>query len=513
MHVLNTEEMRQAEASANESGLEYIRLMENAGSAAARVIRQHYPVAGQPVAILCGSGNNGGDGFVIARKLLEQNAKVAIILAGDLPKTANAMEMAQRIRLLPIPVYRWQQDPKAAAAVLNEARLIVDAVFGIGFRKILPDSLRGLFRMAQDRHVPIVAVDIPSGMNADSGHCDPDTLRANRTITFTALKPALAMAEAAPVCGLVEVADIGIPPEIWQAYACTPTVIEMPMVQSCFSPRPADSHKGTFGQVLAVCGSYGMAGAAILSVRGALRSGAGLVTAAIPRSIYPMVTAAQPEAVCLPLAEDKDGRLALAARSALRDSLPKAASVLIGCGWGQGEDLSCLLLDLLERAACPVVLDADGINGLLPHIDKLKARKAPLILTPHPGEMARLCRLPIEDVQKDRPGVARRFAMEYGVIVVLKGHRTVIASPDRDLLVNPTGNPGMATGGSGDVLAGIIASFAAQGMPPLDAAMCGVYLHGRAGDHAADRLSQHAMLPSDLLEDLGPLLLMLENRS
>lgn len=513
MHVLNTEEMRQAEASANESGLEYIRLMENAGSAAARVIRQHYPVAGQTVVILCGSGNNGGDGFVIARKLLEQNAKVAIILAGEFPQTANALEMAQRIRLLPIPVYRWQQDPKAAAAVLGEAQLIVDAVFGIGFRKILPDSLRGLFRLAQDRHVPIIAVDIPSGMNADNGYCDPDTLRADRTITFTALKPALVMAEAIPACGVIEVVDIGIPREIWQAYDCTPTVVEMPMVQSCFSPRPADSHKGTFGHVLAVCGSYGMAGAAVLAVRGALRAGAGLITAAVPRSIYPIVTAAQPEAVCLPLVEDKDGRLALAARSPLREALKKASALLIGCGWGQSEDLSHLLADLLEHAACPVILDADGINNLLPHIDRLKARTAPTVLTPHPGEMARLCHISVAEVEKDRAGIARRFAAEYGVIVVLKGHRTVMASPEHDLLVNPTGNPGMATGGSGDVLAGIIASFAAQGMNPLDAAMCGAYLHGRAGDHAADRLSQHAMLPSDLLDELGPLLLMLENRS
>lgn len=513
MFVLNTEEMRQAEAAANESGLEYIRLMENAGSAAARVIRQHYSVAGQSVIILCGSGNNGGDGFVIARKLLEQNAKVSIILTGDMPRTSIAMEMAQRLRHLPVPVFRWTQDPQAAITVLQNARLVVDAVFGIGFRKVLPDTLRGLFRMIHDRRIPVVAVDIPSGMNADSGYCDPDTLRVDRTITFTAMKPALIMPETASFRGTVEVVDIGIPPELWQAYACSPITIEMPMIQSCFSSRPANSHKGTFGRVLTVCGSYGMAGAAILSMQGALRCGAGLVTAAIPRSIYPMVTSAQPEAVCLPLPEDAQGRLSLTARSSLREALSGASSLLIGCGLGQSEDVSSLVADLLVRAECPVVLDADGINVLASHIDKLKAHKAPLILTPHPGEMARLCRTSIDEVEKDRAGVARRFAVKYNVIVVLKGHRTVIAAPDRTLFVNPTGNPGMATGGSGDVLAGMIASFAAQGMPPLDAAKCAVYLHGRAGDHAAERLSQHAMLPSDLLKELGPLLLLIENRS
>lgn len=513
MLVLNTEEMRQAEAAANESGLEYIRLMENAGSAAARVIREHYPVNGRPVVILCGSGNNGGDGFVIARKLLDQNAKVSVVLTGENPRTQNAMEMAQRIRLLPIPVYRWQQDPQAAIAVIQSAQLVVDAVFGIGFRRVLPDSLRGLFRLIGDRRIPVVAVDIPSGMNADSGHCDPDTLRAERTITFTALKPALTMPQTASFCGEVDVADIGIPFEICQKYAGSPTPIEMPMVQECFSSRPADSHKGTFGHVLALCGSWGMAGAAVLSVRGALRCGAGLVTAALPRSIYPMVTAAQPEAVCLPLPQDRDGRVALAARSALRKAAGKVTCLLIGCGLGQSGDLSGLIADLIARAACPVVLDADGINLMAQHIDRVKACKAPLVLTPHPGEMARLCRTTVDEVEKDRAGTARRFAKEYGVWLVLKGHRTLVASPDGSLLVNTTGNPGMATGGSGDVLAGMIASFLAQGMQPQQAAMCGVYLHGRAGDHAAERLGQHAMLPSDLLAELGPLLLMLENRS
>ena len=252
---------------------------------------------------------------------------------------------------------------------------------------------------------------------------------------------------------------------------------------------------------------------ATLSVRGALRCGAGLVTAAIPRSIYPMVTVAQPEAVCLPLPDNDEGQRRPEARERLYPALAKATALLVGCGLGQGEEATALVLDLLERATCPMVLDADGINAVCAHIDKLKAHEAPLILTPHPGEMARLCHTTVAEVESDRIGTARRFAADNGVWVVLKGHRTIIASPNRALLVNPTGNPGMATGGSGDVLAGMIASFAAQGMAPLDAAMCAVYLHGRAGDHAAERLGQHAMLPSDLLDDLGPLLHTIENRS
>ncbi len=512
MHVLTTAEMQRVEISANEIGLEPLRLMENAGSAAARVIREQYAMAGTSVAVLCGSGNNGGDGFVIARKLLEQNAKVSIILPGDMPHSSHSMKMAERLRELPIPVYHWQRDPNAIIAVLQSAQLVVDAVFGIGFKKILPDGMRGLFRWINDRRLPVIAIDIPSGMHADEGRCDPDTLRAIHTITFTAMKPALAMAQNAPICGKLHVVDIGIPTNLWQAYAFTPTTIEKRMVQACFVPRPADSHKGSFGNALAFCGSYGMAGAATLAVKGALRCGAGRVTAAIPQSIYPMVTVAQPEAVCLPLPENAKGQATLSARSVLREALPKASSLLIGCGLGQSQDTAALVADLLDLAECPVVLDADGINAMATHIDGWKADKAPIILTPHPGEMARLCHTTVEKVEADRVGIARKLATEKGVWVVLKGHHTVIASPDREVLVNNTGNPGMATAGSGDVLAGMIASFAAQGMSPLQAAMCGVYLHGLAGDAAASRLSQRGMLPSDLVNELPSLLLSIENR-
>lgn len=513
MQVLTAQEMRQAEISANEIGLEPIRLMENAGSAAARIIREQYVVANMDIVILCGSGNNGGDGFVIARKLLEHGAKISIILPGDMPSTSQAMQMAERLRQLPIPVHHWQQNPQGALAALQSAKLVVDAVFGIGFRRFLPEGMRGLFRCMQNITAPIVSIDIPSGMNADDGHCDPDTVRAAHTITFTALKPALTMSDNAPLYGKVHVVDIGIPATIWQAYAHTPTTIDKGMVQAHFPTRPANTHKGTYGHVLAVCGSYGMAGAAILAVKGALRCGAGLVSAAIPRSIYPMVTTAQPEAVCLPLPETDKGYLSLPARSVLRQALPKATAILIGCGLGQTEETTAIVQDLLQNATCPVILDADGINVMAEHIDKRKARKAPWILTPHPGEMARLCGISVEEVEKDRAAIARRYATDHGVWVVLKGHRTLIASPDGDLLINPTGNPGMATGGSGDVLAGMIASFAAQGMTPTAAAMCGVYLHGLAGDGAAARLSQRGMLPTDLLNELPYLLLKMENRS
>ena len=285
------------------------------------------------------------------------------------------------------------------------------------------------------------------------------------------------------------------------------TVIRDEQVRRCFPRRAADSHKGTYGQVLAVCGSYGMAGAAGLAARGALRCGAGLVTLAVPQSIYPILASTLLEAVFLPLPETPAGQLGLVSLQWLRERLPRATSLLIGPGMGQNGEMGELVFRLLEAAACPAVVDADGLNAVAPHIDRLKTVHAPLVLTPHPGEMASLMGCTVEEVQRRRVATAREAAARTGAVVVLKGHGTVVAAPGRETLLNPTGTPGMATGGSGDVLAGMVASFLAQGMPPEDAAMCGVYLHGLAGERAAAKLSQHGMLPTDLLAELPGLFL------
>ncbi len=284
-------------------------------------------------------------------------------------------------------------------------------------------------------------------------------------------------------------------------------VIRPDRVRRCFPKRAADSHKGTYGQVLAVCGSYGMAGAAGLAARAALRCGAGLVTMAVPQSIYPILASALLEAVFLPLPETAAGGLGREALQKLQERLPRATALLVGPGMGVNDETGELVLGLLGAATCPAVVDADGINALVPHIDRLKTVGIPLILTPHPGEMAGLMGCTVEEVQRRRVDIARQAAARTGAIVVLKGHGTVIAAPGRATLLNPTGTPGMATGGSGDVLAGMIASFLGQGMAPEDAAMCGVYLHGLCGERAAARLSQHAMLPSDMLWELAGLFL------
>lgn len=274
-------------------------------------------------------------------------------------------------------------------------------------------------------------------------------------------------------------------------------------IRRCFPPRSEDSHKGDYGTLLSVCGCYGMAGAALLAAEAALRCGTGLVVAAVPQTLYPIVAKALREAVFAPYNEET-------AAETLLPRLKTASALLVGCGLGQEAWAAALLKELLKNAECPIVLDADGINLAARHISIAETVHAPLILTPHPKEMSRLLGGTVEEVQRDREEAAREAVRRTGAVVVLKGHRTVIAAPDGEVWVNTTGNPGMAVGGSGDVLAGMIAAFVAQGMPPMQAAKCGVYLHGMAGDRAAARLSQHAMLPSDIITELSGLFLNLE---
>lgn len=287
-------------------------------------------------------------------------------------------------------------------------------------------------------------------------------------------------------------------------------IITASMVAERFSPRPLDSHKGTYGRLLTVCGSYGMAGAALLCARGALRSGVGLLTAAVPERVYPLLASAVPEAVFLPLPDTQAGTLSALAAEPLCRAAAGATAVVIGPGLGTGPDVTEVVSRVCRDSTRPVVLDADGINSIDPHILVEETVSAPLILTPHPGEMARLLGELVDRVQRHRREIVRRFADQTGVTLVLKGHHTLIGAPGRPLLENPTGNPGMATGGSGDVLAGMIGALAAQGMDPYYAALCGVYLHGAAGDRAAARLSQHSLLPSDLIEELPDLFLQFE---
>ncbi len=509
--VLTREQLRAAEQAAVTGGITWMQLMDNAGCAAAKQLTSHFAVNGSRITILCGKGNNGGDGFVIARELTRCGACVTVLLTAGEPQTPQAKSM---FALLPasVSVLSYIPDEPSAAKCLADSALIVDAVYGIGFRGTLPDFLRPLFRKINQSDVPVVAIDIPSGMETDSAVWDKDTLKAKRTITFTALKPAFIHSAGENIFGEIEVVAISIPETILSPYRDhAPIPVTFKEVQECFPKRFDDTNKGSFGRALLLCGSPGMAGAAVLAASAALRCGAGLTELALPASLYPIAAAHLCEPVFTLLPETENYEISPAAVALFGKRLQAATAVGLGCGLGTSPGAAALVLAALTQAVCPVVLDADALNILARHLEILNTVQVPVILTPHPGEMSRLTGKTVAEIQADRASISREFSEKYNVIVALKGHGTLIAVPGKTPFVNPTGNPGMATGGSGDLLTGMIVSFLAQGFSPADAALCGVYLHGLAGDNAAARLSQHAMLPTDILAELPGIFCRLEH--
>lgn len=502
-------DMRRIEELAVQAGDSYAALMERAGNAAAARIQKLTPAGA--AAVICGKGNNGGDGFVIARALAAARP-VTVILAAGQPATEDARRMFAQLPRT-VSALEYAEEPYVCHSAVRQAAVLVDCLYGIGFRGCLPDGIRPLTEQMALSTAVKYAIDLPSGVSADTVEAAPGTPAADVTLTMTAEK----IGCAAPECGRVEVLDIGIPTAVVEsilepekAAADGTGWITEEYVRRCIRPRPADSHKGTFGRVLLWCGSRGMAGAAMLCAQGALRCGAGLVELAVPESLYPILAPALPEAVFRLLPEQEPGVLAPEALPLLLQAAEKASAVVVGCGWGHPVYGAEWLAALRQHCMCPLVLDADGINAITPHMLLEDTASAPWILTPHPGEMARLLDTATDRVQQSRDETARRFADTYRVTLVLKGYHTLVAAPEQPLLCNPTGNPGMATGGSGDVLAGMIGSLAAQGLTPFEAAACGVWLHGAAGDAAAARLSQHGMLPSDLVGELGDLFLKFE---
>lgn len=482
MKVLTKALVKESEENAVKSGIFSFReLMHRAGSYAAEIIMQKYGCADKRVSVVCGKGNNGGDGCVIAGILSEHGADVTVVTPFGKPSTENACYYYEQLLFV----------KKSDSADFEKADIIIDALFGIGLDRELNAAAVKLIERINRSNALKIAVDIPSGVEADSGHILGAAVGCDLTVTFIALKPGLLLPDGSDFCGEITVADIGVEPTGFSALTT-----EKPV----FEKRRRNSHKGTFGTALTVTGSYGMAGAAILSARAALRSGAGIVKCILCKSIYPAFTAAVPEAVCLPFAED-NGTLSFDERF-LERALSGANAVLIGCGLGVSPNTQKTLEYLIKISEVPVVIDADGINSLCGRIDIIKNSKAPVILTPHPGEMARLCSLTVKEVEADRENIASGFALKYGCTLVLKGANTIIAAPDGKVYYNLTGNPGMSAGGSGDVLAGTTVSLLAQGMKPVKAACAAVYLHGEAGDKAAAKRGERAMLPTDMIEEL-----------
>ncbi len=506
MRLLTCDEMKRVEAHAAKYGLSYHRMMENAGAACARNIRsvvEKETGARRNVAILCDKGNNGGDGFVIARKLLDSGYRVCLILVAGYPGTNEAEYMYKMTTELNIPAVWYEADPSKAAQTIKTADILVDAVFGFSFYGALKPEMADVFSQFNAADGLKFAIDIPSGVYCDSGLCDPHCIRADYTIAVSALKPAHILHPASDCCGDIIVAGIGIPEESFVAVGSSMYTYHANEIAARFPTRKVDAHKGDFGHLLCICGSYTMPGAAYMAAKAALRSGVGLVTCAFPQSLYPVMAAKLTETLLLPLPQTAEGALSRASIPLLLQRLDRYDAIVIGCGMSVCEDTAAVLQAVLENAKVPVIVDADGINLLSKNIDLLQNAACPVVLTPHPKEMSRLCGLSVSQVQADRTGTARSFSHAQGVYVVLKGSNTVIAAPDDShIYVNVTGNNGLSKGGSGDVLAGMLGAFAAQ-KPDLQDALCvGVYLHGHCADEVAQQTSKTGMLPTDVIEAL-----------
>ncbi len=507
MKVLTTLQMKMAEAAANMNDTSYLRLMENAGAACARAIREEYSISEerpQRITVVCGRGNNGGDGYVIARKFSEIGCPVTIILAGGSPVTELSQEMFSRVEQMPINMITFDINKSSALDALLKSDVIVEAVFGIGLTREVTDIYAELFRYINSSTAHKVSVDVPGGVNSDTGEIMGEAIKADFTIAICAAKPCHVLLPGSKNCGKIKVVNIGIT-EDEQRVSGDPYCysIDKDFVKALLPKRNFISNKGNYGHVLSICGSKSMAGAAVLSAIGAVRSGAGLVTAAFPECAYPAIASKITSPLLLPLDFNEVGTISAESIAEIKKAMSKATSILIGCGLGVNKDTVSVLYDILASSEVPLVVDADGINIISHNINVLKAAKVPVILTPHPGEMSRLTGMTVEQIQSDRIQVATDFAHKHNVIVVLKGANTVVALPnEKSAFVNTTGNPGMAKGGSGDLLAGMIAGFSASGINPADAAILSVYLHGLAGDIAAEKYSMISMSPLDTADCL-----------
>ena len=527
MYPVNRSEMKKLDDLAiKEAGIPCLLCMENAGKAVSQYLVTSLPKAKNCV-VVCGKGNNGGDGLVAARHLFAQGLSVSVfLLCKETEIHSDAKTNLDIIRRLKIQI---EQVVDSAGIMklreaLRQADAVIDAIFGIGFQGaaegIFAEAIDLINGIKQEKNYFVLSVDIPSGLDADSGEVGSHCVRANTTVTFTYPKRGMLLYPAIDLVGKLSIVDIGIPKanplakgqEAPQAAEKTTKIdgseiITPALVKSKIPPRLQSAHKGTTGTVFVLAGSIGMSGAAVMTSRSALRVGAGLVKAGVPKSIRPEVAAGASELITVALSETADGTLALKALDKVMDNYRKCDSMIVGPGLSTNTDTSKLVKALLNRIKAetnkvPVVVDADALNCISDDPSILRSLGDNVIVTPHPGEMARLTRSTAEAVQKDRAGLAGRFAKDFGVTVVLKGARTVVAASDGRTFINLTGNPGMASAGMGDVLAGAIAGFIAQKMSVLDAALCGVFVHGMAGDVISSLKGEHGIIAGDIIETL-----------
>ena len=527
MKIVTTADMHEIDRVTSERfGVPSLTLMENAGSAVAEFALSAYPSA-KTFGVICGKGNNGGDGFVVARKLHEAGKQVMVLLlANPADLRGDAAENYKKLALLlksrrvrkqgdkggapTIVVFKGWESKDANSVFACD--VLIDAILGSGFRPPVSGMYAQAIAKINATTKPVIAVDIPSGADSDvMGQQTGSVARADAIVTFTAPRPAHVFGNL--TSGPTVIASIGSPDEAIHS-SLDLNLITPKDIASLVGPRPRDSNKGLYGHVLVIGGSLGKAGAAAMAGFSALRAGAGLVTVATAHSILPTVASFHPELMTEPLEETGDGTISVHALELLQQLAEKKTVLAIGPGISRNEETAEVVRTVVSESDVPVVLDADGLNAFEGRAEDFNrkgrkrtakgAEKSPtLVLTPHPGEMARLTGLSTKDIQRDRVNIARKFAQQHQVILVLKGDRTIVASPDGQAWVNPTGNPGMATGGTGDILTGIIAGILAQNPNrAFESVLAAVFLHGLAGDIACEHLGEHSLVATDLIKAL-----------
>lgn len=500
-HVASNAEMRWLDERTITSGRVSGRvLMERAGAGASRVAQAMLARRGfttnARVEVIAGAGNNGGDGYVVARLLRAAGHTVTVRLLVDAERVrGDAALQLEAWRACGGTVSDGRDGLVQAEYALAKADLVVDAIFGTGLNQEVREPFRGAILRINASGRPTLALDIPSGVDGDRGEVLGVAVRADETVSFAFPKRGHYLFPGAALTGRLHVADIGLPEDVVAERPPACRLITEADARARLPARPRDAHKGTFGHVLVVGGDVGRTGAALLAGQAAGRSGAGLVTLASTEEGRRALDAKVVEAMTESVGERFDAR----ALPALLSLVRTRDALVLGPGLGQGDGVSAMLREFLGALQIPTVLDADALNVVARDLSMLDAVAAPLVLTPHPGEMARLCGASAQDVQRDRMGVASTFARAHGVCVVLKGAYTVVAAPDGALFVNTTGNAGLATGGSGDVLAGILGALLASGVDALGAALLAVYAHGAAGDVAAARVGQVGLVAHDVV--------------
>ncbi|MGA7929808.1 MAG: NAD(P)H-hydrate dehydratase [Candidatus Sulfotelmatobacter sp.] len=498
MKIVTADEMRAIDRATSERfGVPSLTLMENAGAAVADYVITHYPEAGR-IVVFCGKGNNGGDGFVAARQLQRGKKVQLILLADPADLRGDAAIMFGKLPGAAIVVHSSEELKSEQVRLSLDADLYVDAILGTGFKPPVSGLYADAIAIINASKIPVIGVDIPSGADADAMGPQTRTIaRADAIVTFTAPRPAHVFSLL--TAGSTFVAEIGSPGAAIVS-ALQLNVITARDVGTLVGPRPAESNKGNYGHVLVTGGSLGKAGAAAMAGMAALRAGAGLSTVATPKSVLGTVAGFHPEPMTEPLPETDAGAISTRALDRV-EQLVKGKNVLaIGPGISRDPQTAELVRALAAQLQLSMVVDADGLNAFEGRTNELNGKGRTIVITPHPGEMARLAGCTIADVQKDRLGVARKFAREHELIVVLKGHRTLVVRADGEAWVNTTGNPGMATGGTGDILTGMVAGMMAQhSKQALVAVLAAVHLHGLAGDVMRERVGEHSLVATDLL--------------